>query len=159
MTKQNKVITRMSKAGKDLLAAWEGGHILKAYKDIAGVVTIGAGLTYYPDTKQKIQMGDVITLEQAQAMFDKVLRSFEVAVNSMTRDDINQNQFDALVSFAFNVGIGGLQGSTLLKRINKNPNDVKGITEAFLMWVYAGGNVVNGLVNRRKKEINLYFKP
>lgn len=149
----------MSEAGREALATWEGGHILEAYKDVAGVVTIGPGLTYYPDTKKKIQMGDTITLEQSKEMFAKVLKTFEVGVNSLTRDDINQNQFDALVSFAYNVGLGALQGSTLLKRVNKNPNDFEGIEEAFMMWVYAGGRVVNGLVNRRKKEIKLYEKP
>lgn len=149
----------MSEAGREALAQWEGGHILEAYKDVAGVWTLGAGLTYYPDTKKKIQPGDTVTLEQAKEMFAKVLKTFEVGVNSLTRDDINQNQFDALVSFAYNVGLGALQGSTLLKRVNKNPNDFEGIEEAFMMWVYAGGRVVNGLVNRRKKEIKLYEKP
>jgi lysozyme len=149
----------MSDAGKELLAAWEGGHILEAYKDVAGVWTIGAGLTYYPDTKKKIQPGDRVTISEAKAMFAKVLKTFEVGVNSLTRDDINQNQFDALVSFAYNVGLGALQGSTLLKRVNKNPQDFEQIEAAFMMWVYAGGRVVNGLVNRRKHEIKLYEKP
>lgn len=148
----------MSPEGKEALAKWEGGHILKSYKDVAGVLTIGPGLTYYPDTKKKIGSNDTITLEQSQAMFSKVLKQFEVAVNSLTRDDINQNQFDALVSFAYNVGIGALQGSTLLKKVNNYPNDPS-ISDEFMKWVYAGGKEVNGLKNRRKKEVALYFKP
>jgi lysozyme len=153
-----KIITRMSKAGKDLLAQWEGGHELTAYKDVAGVWTLSVGCTYYPSNKKKIQPGDTISLEESEKMFDQVLKTFEAAVNSMTRDDINQNQFDALVACCYNIGIGGMQGSTLLKRVNKNPDDPT-IADAFMMWVYAGGKVVNGLVNRRKKEIALYFKP
>ena len=148
----------MSDEGREALAAWEGGHILEAYLCPAKVWTISAGITYYPDTKKKIQPGDRITLEESKAMFAKVLKTFEAGVNSMTRDDINQNQFDALVSFAYNVGLGALQGSTLLKKVNKNVNDPL-IADEFMKWIYAGGKVVRGLENRRKKEIKLYEKP
>jgi lysozyme len=151
------IITKMSDEGKDLLAKWEGGHELHAYQCSAGVWTISVGITHYLNGS-KIHRDDEIDLEESKNLFNKTLKQYEQAVYSMTRDDINQNQFDALTSFAYNVGIGALQDSTLLKRVNKNPEDVT-IADAFMMWVYARGKIVNGLVNRRKKEIALYFKP
>lgn len=152
-----KIIKKVSTEGLNKIAEHEGGYMLKSYLCPAKVWTISAGLTYYPD-KTRVKEGDVITLEQAQDMFRKVLKDFETAVWSATRDDINQNQFDALVSFAFNVGIGNFINSTLLKKVNKNPNDVT-IADEFMKWVYAGGRELNGLKNRRKKESALYFKP
>jgi lysozyme len=152
-----KPITKMSNAGKDLLAQWEGGHELTAYLCPAKVWTISVGVTHYGNGK-KVQEGDTISMEDSIKLFDKTLLQYEKAVYSLTRDDINQNQFDALVSFAYNVGIGALQGSTLLKKVNKMPDDVF-IADEFMKWVYAAGRIVNGLVNRRKKEIALYFKP
>ena len=70
--------------------------------------------------------------------------------------DSLQNQFDALVSFAYNLGNGALKGSTLLKKVNANPNDIA-IKKEFLKWVNAGGKRLQGLVNRRTEEANLYF--
>ena len=74
----------------------------------------------------------------------------------MTIDTINQCQFDALVSFAYNCGSGALKGSTLLKRVNNNPADLT-IVDAFLMWTKADGKTLAGLVSRRKAEAKLYF--
>ena len=73
----------------------------------------------------------------------------------MTRDDITQDQFDALVSFAYNVGSQALRGSTLLKKVNKDPND-KTISLEFTKWVKAGGKTLQGLVTRRISEAKLY---
>lgn len=152
-----KIIKKVSPEGRDKIAEHEGGYILKAYLCPAKVWTISAGLTYYPNGK-RVKEGDMINIEEARTMFASVLKDFETAVWSATRDDINQNQFDALVSFAFNVGIGNFINSTLLKKVNKNPNDVT-IADEFMKWVYAGGKELNGLKNRRKKESALYFKP
>jgi len=76
----------------------------------------------------------------------------------MTTDAVNQRQFDALVSFAYNCGSGALKGSTLLKRVNANPQD-PAIKDAFLMWNRADGKVLNGLTRRRNAEYSLYIKP
>jgi lysozyme len=74
----------------------------------------------------------------------------------MAVDTITQNQFNALVSFAYNLGAQSLKGSTLLKKVNANPNDPT-IAVEFLKWVNAGGRKVAGLVRRREAEANLYF--
>ena len=86
-----------------------------------------------------------------------MLVSFENYVDSYCRDDINQNQFDALVSFAYNLGPANLKVSTLLKKINANPED-ESIKLEFMKWVKAGGKTLKGLVRRREAEAQLYFK-
>lgn len=73
-----------------------------------------------------------------------------------TRDDISQEQFDALVSFAYNLGPSALRRSTLLKKVNRNPND-KGIGYQFKRWVRANGRILKGLQRRRNEEAQLYF--
>jgi lysozyme len=94
-----------------------------------------------------------ITKERAYSLFENVLKHYEMSVYTSTRDDINQNQFDALVSLAFNIGTNAFKKSTLVKRVNKNPKgaDIEG---AFLMWKNAGGKPI--LLNRRKREYELY---
>ena len=86
-----------------------------------------------------------------------MLVSFEKYVDSYCRDDINQNQFDALVSFAYNLGPANLKSSTLLKKVNANPED-ETIAAEFMKWVKAGGKTLKGLVRRREAESQLYFK-
>ena len=132
----------------------EEGIILKPYRDSVGIPTIGIGCTYY-ENGQKVKMTDPpITRDRAIGLFKNVLAAYEIAVWSNTRDDINQNQFDALVSICYNIGVNGLKGSTLLKRVNANPNDPS-INEAFKMWKNAGDKPI--LLNRRIREANLYF--
>jgi lysozyme len=87
-------------------------------------------------------------------LFKNVLLNYELAVYSSTRDDINQNQFDSLVSLAFNIGTGAFKKSTLLKKVNANPND-PAIKGAFEMWKNAGGMPI--LLKRRQREAALYF--
>lgn len=129
----------------------------KPYKCPAGVWTIGYGATYYPATGKPVKPGDpAITEPQATELLQSQLRSYENAVNRYAKG-VNQSQFDALVSFAFNVGITALQKSKLLKRINLNPNDVA-IAAEFLKWVFAAGKKLLGLVRRRKAESALYFQ-
>jgi len=147
-------IKKTSKNGLDFIAQEEGLR-LKPYKCSAGVPTIGIGSTYYEDGS-KVKMTDApITKERAYVLFENVLKHFEMCVYTCTRDDINQNQFDALVSLAFNIGTGALKKSTLIKRVNKDPKgaDIEG---AFLMWKNAGGKPV--LLERRKREYALYSK-
>jgi lysozyme len=96
-----------------------------------------------------------ITEFRALQLFKNVLKTYELAVYSSTRDDINQNQFDSLVSLAFNIGTGAFKKSTLLKKVNANPNDPT-IGAAFEMWKNAGGKPI--LLNRRKREYQLYIK-
>jgi lysozyme len=97
-----------------------------------------------------------ITQARATEIFLNVLKHYESSVDSFTRDDITQNQFDALVSFAYNVGTGALKKSTLLKKVNANPND-KFIESQFLIWNKVNGVPVKGLTLRRQEESKLYF--
>lgn len=145
-------IKKISKPGLDFIAK-EEGVILKPYKCSAGVPTIGIGSTYYEDGT-KVKMTDApITKDRAIALFLNVLKHYEMCVYTSTRDDINQNQFDALVSLTYNIGTNAFKKSTLLKRVNKDPKgiDIKG---AFLMWKNAGGKPI--LLNRRIREYELY---
>ena len=115
--------------------------------------TIGIGSTYYEDGS-KVKMSDKpITKERAEQLFVNVLKHYEMCIYTSTRDDINQNQFDALVSLCFNIGTHAFKKSTVLKRVNANPYDTN-IEPAFLMWKNAGGKPI--LLNRRKREYQLY---
>ena len=135
---------------------------LTAYRCAAGVPTIGYGHTGADVTAADVSGKKTITEVQAEALLKKDLEKFEKGVSDLTKGvALNQNQFDALVSFAFNVGIGsdttGLKGSTLLKKLRVNPND-KAIAAEFALWNKAKGVVLNGLTARRKAEAELYFK-
>lgn len=146
---------KISQKGLDLLKRFEGVR-LKPYLCPAGIPTISIGCTYYPDGT-KVRMTDPeITQAKATEIFLNVLKHYESSVDSFTRDDITQNQFDALVSFAYNVGTGALKKSKLLKKVNANPND-KFIESQFLIWNKVNGVPVKGLTLRRQAESKLYF--
>jgi lysozyme len=85
----------------------------------------------------------------------KDVARFEDGVNKLVTYTINQNQFDALVDFSFNLGLGNLGSSTLLKKLNAG--DIKGAAEEFLRWDKAGGKVLAGLTKRRKAERDLFL--
>jgi lysozyme len=148
-------ITKVSKKGLDLIKKFEGLK-LKPYLCSAGVPTIGYGNTLYENGKKVSLKDSVITESRATELLSYSLKNLEQQVDSFCRDDINQNQFDALVSFAFNLGPYNLKSSTLLKKVNKNPKDPT-IRDEFMRWTKAGGKVLKGLVERRKAEADLYF--
>ena len=148
-------ITTLDRVGLDFIAKHEGGYKLVAYKCPAGVWTISAGVTFYPDGT-RVKKGDSLILDEAVALFKTIVNHFEKTTDSFTRDDINQNQFNALVSFAYNVGLGNLKSSTLLKKVNANPTDPS-IAKEFAKWNKANGKVLPGLVKRRLEEANMYF--
>jgi len=131
------------------------GLKLKAYLCPSSVWTIGYGNTFY-ENGSKVQEGDKITLDRADKLLFFIVTKFENEVTKLVKSAINDNQLGALTSFAFNVGAGNLAKSTLLKKVNANPNDVS-IRDEFMRWTKAGGKVVNGLVTRRKAESDLYF--
>ena len=145
---------KVSASGIDLICSFEGLE-LKAYDDGVGVWTIGFGTTIYPDSI-KVKRGDTCTTEQAKAYMAHDLKKFESAVNSAVTVPINQNQFDALVSLAYNIGTGAFSKSTLLKKLNEA--DYKGAAAQFDVWNKAGGKVMQGLVNRRAVERKLFEK-
>ena len=148
-------ITKISKKGLDLIKKFEGIK-LKPYLCSAGVPTIGYGNTLYENGKKVSLKDTIITEQRATELLSNSLQNLEQHVDSFCRDDINQNQFDALVSFAFNLGPYNLKSSTLLKKVNKNPNDPT-IRDEFMRWTKAGGKVLKGLVERRQCEADLYF--
>lgn len=144
----NRTSMKISARGLNLIKEHEGLR-LTAYQCSADVWTIGYGHT------QGVSMGDTCTQEQAEQWLMEDIAKAEKAVNRQGLA-INQNQFDALVSFVFNLGETAFKSSTLLKKIKANPNDPT-IADEFAKWKYAGGNVVAGLVTRRNNESNLYF--
>ena len=146
---------KLNKAGADLIKSFEGLR-LDAYLCSAGKPTVGFGSTFFEDGTP-VKLGDKITKERADSLFEKISDSFAAKVKNCIQKDINENQFAALVSFAYNVGIGNLKSSTLLKKVNANPNDPT-IMQEFKKWNRASGNVLAGLTRRREAEANLYFK-
>ncbi len=152
----------MSQNGTKLLAEWEGLRT-EVYDDAAGLPTIGVGhlLTKNErDTGRITIKGQAVDYQQGlseQQVLDLLaqdLERFEAAVNDGVQVALNQNQFDALVSFAFNVGRQAFKSSTLLKKLNQGLYDE--VPEQLRRWNKAGGNVIQGLVNRREKEIALW---
>lgn len=125
----------------------EEGERLTAYQDSVGVWTIGVGHTGYVDNKQ-ITKGMTITQDKSRDILKSDLKRFEKAVNESVNIHLNQNQYDALVSLAFNIGEGAFKRSTLLKLLNKG--DYTGASQQFLVWKNAGGRPI--LLPRRKRE-------
>lgn len=139
---------RTSQVGINLIKAHEGLR-LQAYCCPAGIYTIGYGHT------AGVRRGDVIDERKAEQLLAEDLKKFEAVVNREC-PSVNQNQFDALVSFTFNLGETNLRKSTLLKCVKANPNGQNIYTE-FLRWNKSKGEVLPGLIRRRKAEADLYF--
>ena len=144
----------LNKAGKDLIKSFEGLK-LTSYQCSAMRWTIGFGNTFYEDGSP-VKMGDTITRERADSLFELIANSFAERVRKEVKTILTDNQFSALVSLAYNIGIGNLQKSTLLRKVNFNPNDPS-IRAEFMRWNRAGGKVLAGLTRRREAEAKLYF--
>ena len=129
----------------------------KPYLCPAKVPTIGYGTTIYPSGKKVSLTDKAITESEAEQYLKHDIESFEKSVLALVKQTISQNQFDALVSFTYNLGADNLKKSTLLKKININPND-ESIKAEFIKWNKAGGVVLYGLTRRRIAESELYFK-
>ena len=152
----------MSEQGLELLKQWEGFKS-KVYKDSAGLPTIGVGhlLTQSERTSGAIvinglavQYADGLTDQQVLDLLGQDVQPAEQAVNIGVKVALDQNQFDALVSFTFNTGTGAFSSSTLLKVLNQGQYDQ--VPDQLRRWNKAGGQVVQGLVNRRENEIKLW---
>jgi lysozyme len=138
----------MTKEGIDLIKRFEGCK-LSAYKCPAGIWTIGYGHT------NGVYQGQTITQYEADKMLENDVVKFEMGVRHLV-GNLPDNKIDALTSFAFNLGLGSLRDSTLCKKVKANPNDLT-IRNEFMKWVNAGGKRLQGLVNRRQAEADLYF--
>ena len=140
--------------GLDLIKTFEG-LATQAYVDAVGVLTIGYGHT------RNVKLGDRITAQQAEQRLIDDLAAFERGVARLVTAQINDNQFSALVAFAYNVGLNALKGSTVLKRLNGG--DMAGAAEALEQWNKGIVNgelcVLPGLVRRRAAERALFLKP
>lgn len=141
--------------GYALLKRFEGCR-LKAYLCPANVWTIGYGNTFYEDGT-KVKQGDVITQQRADELAKFIVEQFADNIRPLIKQPLNENQFSACVSLAYNIGVGGFKKSSVLRKLNVNPNDPT-IADSFRMWNKGGGVVLKGLVNRREAEIQLYFK-
>ena len=133
--------------GIELIKHFEGCE-LEAYKCAAGVWTIGYGHI------KGVTSDSVITQEQAEQMLVEELNEYEGYINNMVTMPLSQNQFDALVSWVYNLGGGNLKASTLLKVVNSG--EFNGVPEQIMRWNKAGGKVLEGLTRRRQAEADLF---
>lgn len=139
---------QISQAGIDLIKQFEGFRS-QAYLCPANVWTIG-----YGSTGKHVRQGMRINAAEGEALLKQDVARFERAVNRLVKVHLCQHQFDALVSFAFNVGEGNLASSTLLRKLNAG--DEAGAAQEFKRWNRGGGRVLAGLVRRRKAEAELF---
>ncbi|MDH0157376.1 lysozyme [Stutzerimonas stutzeri] len=137
----------ISEAGLALIRQSEGLR-LRAYLCPAGIPTIGYGST------AGVKLGQTITAERAEELLREDVRQFEAAVSRLVKVPLTQGQFDALTSFAFNLGTKSLEQSTLLRLLNAG--DYPGAAAQFDRWVYASGKKLTGLVKRRAAERALF---
>jgi lysozyme len=135
-----------SDKGLALTKSFEGLH-LTAYQDCAGIWTIG-----YGHTGPTVSAGQTITITEAFLRAD--LADAIACVNHAVQSVISQNQFDAMVDFCFNAGRGNFLQSTLLRKVNRE--DFPGAAAQFALWIHAGGEIMAGLVRRRKAEADLF---
>jgi lysozyme len=147
---------KVNKDGLYLIAEFEGLS-LNPYMCPAKKATIGYGNTYYRDGRKVTMLDNPITKEEALELLKVIVDSFTKQVDKLVSTPLNQNQINAVVSFAYNVGVGNLKNSTLLKLINKDHNQLA-ISNEFLKWVNVGGEKSKGLERRRIKESQIYFK-
>ncbi len=127
------------------------GLRLKPYLDTRGIPTISLGVTYYPNGRKVTMQDKPLTLKEAEELGEITADKFAFQVDKLLTSKVNQNQFNALVSIAYNIGINGFKSSSFLKLVNKNPNDPK-IKEAIMLWTKN-----KELIGRRKSEVIQYF--
>ena len=138
---------KISQEGIKLIKNFEGCG-LEAYQDSVGVWTIGYG------TIKGVKEGDQINQDEAEHLLQEEMPEYEGYINKMINVPLDQNQFDALCSWVFNLGPANLQSSTLLKVLNEGKYDE--VPDQILRWNKAGGEVLAGLVKRRQAEADLF---
>ena len=147
---------KISSNGIELIKQFEGLS-LKPYLDAVNIPTIGFGNTYYPDGKKVTLQDKEITEERAFEILEYIAnKDFGSNINKVVKVPLNQNQFDALVSFAYNIGNGNFNSSTLLRWLNQG--NYKEASMQLLRWDKSKGIVLNGLTKRRKSEKALFDK-
>lgn len=141
---------RISSSGIDFIIK-EEGEVLRVYKDQVGILTAGIG-----HVVKGMEFGTPITLAQSREWFDSDLRRFEEGVDMAVKPPLTQGEFDALVSFTFNVGVGAFLSSTMLKLLNQKR--FLEAAEQFSRWNKAKGQVLPVLVGRRNRERRLFLE-
>jgi GH24 family phage-related lysozyme (muramidase) len=144
---------KTSQNGVNLIKSFEG-LVLHAYKPVSTEKYWTIGYGHYGSD---VQEGSTISKEEAEQLLKYDLGKYEYGVSQMVQVPLNVNQFDSLVSFAYNCGLDALRTSTLLKKLNAK--DYQGAAKEFDKWVHAGGKVLAGLVRRRAEEKALFLKP
>lgn len=150
-------VTKINKAGLDLIKSFEGFES-KPYFCPSKICTVGYGSTRYSDGRKVTMQDQPLTEAAAEQLLAATMGQYELAVDAYCVDTINENMFSALTSFAYNCGAANLKSSTLLKKVNANPNDPT-IAAEFMKWNRGGNKILAGLTRRREAEKNLYFKP
>ena len=140
---------KTSDKGLELIKTFEGFRA-KPYLCPAGIPTIGYGATYYPDGRRVTMQDRPVTEADATAMLRSMLASYEAGVTRYVQVPLTQGQYDALVSFAYNLGLAALKSSTLLRLLNAR--NYAGAAAQFARWNRAGGKVLPGLTRRREAE-------
>ena len=146
---------KLDNRGYMMICEFEG-FSAKPYLCPAKLATIGYGNTFYRDGKKVTMVDKEITKAEAFDMFKDIADKFAKKVSACVKTPINQNQFNSLVSFAYNVGVANFMNSTLLKRVNANHNDPD-IRTQFLRWDKVGTKKLSGLTKRRIYEADNYF--
>ena len=147
---------KISNNGLDLIKQFEGLS-LKPYLDAVNIPTIGFGNTFYEDGTKVTLKDKPITEQRATELLEFIAnKTFSENINKVVKVPLNQNQFDALVSFAYNIGNKNFNWSTLLKKLNLS--DYEGASLEFGRWNQANGKILNGLVLRRQKEKELFLR-
>jgi lysozyme len=146
---------KLNEDGYKLITDFEG-FSSKPYLCSAKIPTIGFGNTYYHDGQRVTLLDKPITKEYALEIFKFIADRFCLAVNKQLKKEVNQNQTNALTSITYNIGIAAFMNSSLLKLVNKNPNDPL-IALEFKKWNKVGKKEVAGLTKRRKHEADIYF--
>ena len=144
---------KTNEAGLNIIKSSEGCR-LTAYADAGGIPTIG-----YGHTGADVVLGDTITQDRADTLLISDISRFEKGVGALVSitTPLTSNQFSALVSFAFNVGLNTLKHSTLLRKLNEG--DYEGAANEFPKWIHANGQILPGLATRRAAEQALFLQP
>lgn len=147
---------KISNNGLDLIKQFEG-FSSAPYLCPAGIPTIGYGSTYYEDGTKVTLKDKPITEQRATELLEFIAnKTFSENINKVVKVPLNKNQFDALVSFSYNIGNKNFNWSTLLKKLNLS--DYEGASLEFGRWNQANGKILNGLVLRRQKEKELFLR-
>ena len=131
------------------------GFVRKPYQDPIGLWTVGVGHLIGDGKKLPKEWNKEFTDEEVDNILCEDLERFEIGIQRLTKVSLTQSQFDALVSFSFNVGLGNFQSSTLRSKLNRG--DYEGASNEFPKWRKAGGKILKGLVKRRADERNLFL--